>query len=141
MILIEPFFAQYLSHIQLGGAKIVTVPLELKDGRFHLNMDVLRSVLNEKSRMIILNTPHNPTGKVFTREELEEITEILDPYPNCYVLSDEVYDFLTFEGREHVMFANLKNNWEKTITVFSGGKMFACTGWKIGWSIAPADII
>lgn len=98
MILIEPFFAQYTSHIQLGGGKIVTVPLELKDGRFELNFEVLKSVLNEKSRMIILNTPHNPTGKVFTKEELLKITEILDPYPNCYVLSDEVYDFLTFQG-------------------------------------------
>ncbi len=66
MILIEPFFAQYLSHVQLGGATIKTVPLELKDGRFVLNFDVLKSILSEKSRMIILNTPHNPTGKVFT---------------------------------------------------------------------------
>ena len=100
-----------------------------------------KNALSEKTRVIILNTPHNPTGKVFTWDELDEITDLLEQYPNAYVISDEVYDFLTFDDREHIMFANLKDNWKKTITVFSGGKMFACTGWKIGWSIAPADII
>ncbi len=85
-------------------------------------MQELRNNLNEKTRMIILNTPHNPTGKVFTIEELNEITEILEGFPNVYVVSDEVYDFLTFDDHEHHMFANLKDNWHKTITVFSGGK-------------------
>jgi len=108
---------------------------------FKLDLDSLKAALNEKTRLIILNTPHNPTGKVFSRAELLEITEILEGFPHVFVISDEVYDFLTFDDHEHVMFANLKNNWEKTITVFSGGKQFSCTGWKIGWSIAPADII
>jgi kynurenine aminotransferase len=85
-------------------------------------MNEFRSALNPKTRLVILNTPHNPTGKVFTWEELIEITDLLDEFPNAYIISDEVYDFLTFDEREHVMFANLKNNWEKTITVFSGGK-------------------
>lgn len=78
--------------------------------------------MNEKTRLIILNTPHNPTGKVFTRAELEEISSILENYPHVFVISDEVYDFLTFDEHEHVMFANIGKNWEKTITVFSGGK-------------------
>lgn len=108
---------------------------------FKLDLDSLKAALNEKTRLIILNTPHNPTGKVFSRVELLEITEILEEFHHVFVISDEVYDFLTFDDHEHVMFANLKNNWEKTITVFSGGKQFSCTGWKIGWSIAPADII
>lgn len=141
MIVIEPFFPQYLAHIQLGGAKIKTVPLVLVGHEFKLDLDSLKAALNEKTRLIILNTPHNPTGKVFSRAELLEITEILEGFPHVFVISDEVYDFLTFDDHEHVMFANLKNNWEKTITVFSGGKQFSCTGWKIGWSIAPADII
>lgn len=85
--------------------------MNLVDGVFKLDLDILRSTLNEKTRMIMLNTPHNPSGKVFTREELQEISDILEEYPNVYVLSDEVYDFLTFDDREHVIFANLANNW------------------------------
>jgi len=89
----------------------------------------------------MLNTPHNPTGKVFTKEELEEISAILEEYPHVYVLSDEVYDFLTFDNREHHIFANIGDNYKKTITVFSGGKQLCCTGWKIGWAFAQPEII
>ena len=97
--------------------------------------------MSEKTRVILLNTPHNPTGKVFTTEELLEISDILSDYPNCYVIADEVYDFMTFDGREHVLFANIGDNWNRTITIYSGGKLLCCTGWKVGWAIAPAEIL
>lgn len=142
VIFIEPFFAQYTGHTQFARGTIRTVPLEVgEDGEYHLNLDILREVLNDKTRCIIMNTPHNPTGKVFTLKELEEISDILEEYPHVYVLSDDVYDFLTFEGHEHHIFANIKDNWKKTVTIFSGGKILCCTGWKVGWCFGPADII
>lgn len=88
-----------------------------------------------------MNTPHNPTGKVFSLEELQEISDILEEYPHVYVLSDDVYDFLTFDDHEHHIFANIKDNWKKTVTIFSGGKIMCCTGWKVGWCFGPAEII
>jgi len=88
-----------------------------------------------------LNTPHNPTGKVFTREELEEITSILKDFPDCMVLADEVYDFLTYDGLEHTRFATIGDNWNRTVTVYSGGKKFNATGWKVGWAIGHQKLV
>lgn len=91
---------------------------------------------------MLLNNPHNPTGKVFTADDIQQLSEILDRNPHIKVLSDEVYFHLTFDGRKHLSFANYsESNWEKTITVFSGGKLLNCTGWKIGWAIGPANLI
>lgn len=90
---------------------------------------------------MILNTPHNPTGKCFSKEELQTITDILADFPDCLVLSDEVYDFLTFDNTEHVRFATLGNNWDKTVSVYSGGKLFNATGWKVGWAIANPKLL
>lgn len=90
---------------------------------------------------MILNNPHNPTGKNFTYEELKELSDILDEYPNVYVMSDEVYEFLTFDGKKHTLFASIGTNYNKTISIFSGGKLFSATGWKLGWAIAPPDIL
>ena len=141
VILIEPFFAPY-SHLVTSSKGIVkTVPLVLKDSKFVLDLDILRETLNSKTRMLVMNTPHNPTGKVFSLEELEEISEILEEYPHVYVISDEAYNFLTFDGKKHHLFANIKDNWNKTVTVYSGGKAMWATGWKVGWSIGPAEIL
>lgn len=142
VIFIEPFFPQYLGHAQLAKGTIRTVPLVVRgDNEWHLDLDILKETLNEKTRAIILNTPHNPSGKVFSLKELEEISDILEEYPHVYVLSDDVYDFLTFEGFEHHIFATIKDNWKKTVTIFSGGKIMCSTGWKVGWCFSPAEII
>jgi len=102
----------------------------------------LRTALSSpKVKVFLLNTPHNPTGKVFTADELMTITKILEDFPDIIVISDEVYDFLTFDDREHIHFATIRENWGKTISVFSGGKLFNATGWKIGWAIAPKPLI
>jgi aspartate/methionine/tyrosine aminotransferase len=101
----------------------------------------LRKAFSSKTKMLVLNTPHNPTGKCFTREELETISEILKDFPDVVVLSDEVYDFLTFDGLEHIPFATIGDNWNRTVTVYSGGKLLNATGWKVGWSIAPERIL
>jgi len=90
--------------------------------------------------MIIINTPHNPVGKVFTREELETIAAIAEEH-NLLVMADEVYDCLVFDGKEHIRFATLPGMWDRTVTVLSAGKAFAATGWRVGWLIGPPSII
>ena len=87
--------------------------------------------------MFIFNNAQNPTGKIFTKEEMETIAEILKEFPNVIVLSDEVYDFLTFDGKPFLPFASLGDNFNRTVTVYSGGKLFNATGWKCGWAIGP----
>ena len=112
-----------------------------ENNEWQLDFASLESALSEKTRMIILNTPHNPTGKVLTVEEMQRISDLLDKYPRCMVISDEVYDFLTYGGRKHVPFATVGNNWYRTVTVYSGGKMLNCVGWKVGWAIGPQPIV
>ena len=123
VILIEPFFAFYSPLVLNAKGTIKTVPMVLEDSKYRLDLDVLKETLNSKTRLIVLNTPHNPTGKVFTLEELEQISDILEEYPHVYVLSDEVYFFLTFDQRPHHFFANIKDNWKKTVTLYSGSKV------------------
>lgn len=97
--------------------------------------------MSNKTKLLILNSPHNPTGKCFSFEELLEITKILDKFPNCLVISDEVYNFLTFENQIHIPFSTIKDNWFKTVTIYSGGKLLNATGWRIGWAIGPEKLI
>jgi aspartate/methionine/tyrosine aminotransferase len=92
-------------------------------------------------KVFLYNSPHNPTGKNFTAAEVEEISTILQEFPDVKVISDEVYDFLTFDGRKHIPFASLHDNWKRTVSVYSGGKLFNATGWKLGWCIGPQDLI
>mmetsp|Transcript_11566 Transcript_11566/g.17460 ORF Transcript_11566/g.17460 Transcript_11566/m.17460 type:complete len:152 (+) Transcript_11566:401-856(+) len=132
----------YIDHLQMSGGKLKSVPLEVDgEGEWVFDPEVLRSTLTDKTRALILNTPHNPTGKCFTRKELEKITEILEDFPNVIVIADEVYDFLTFDGLEHVPFASIGDNWNRTLTIKSGGKLFNATGWKVGWTMAPERIL
>ena len=132
----------YLDHVELSGGKIRTVPL-VSNNKDDWNFDsaLLREALaSPKVKLFILNTPHNPTGKVFTEDELITITKILEEFPDIIVLSDEVYEFLTFDYRKHLHFAAIRNNWGKTVSIFSGGKLFNATGWKVGWAIAPTSL-
>ena len=142
IIFLEPMFPQYIWEGMLARGTIRSVPFYLDDkDEWQLDLNILRSTLNEKTRVIVLNTPHNPTGKVFTLDELTQISNILDEFPHVYVISDEVYSFLTFDGHDHYCFANIGDNWKKTATIISGGKIFCSTGWKFGWTIGHADIV
>ena len=142
VVVIEPVFQQYIPHVQLGGAKLRSAKLDLdENGEWQLDFESLEAALSEKTRVLMFTTPHNPTGKVFTREEMQRMSDLLDKYPRCLVISDEVYGFVTFGGREHQPFANLGHNWDRTVTIYSGGKMLNCAGWKVGWAIGPAPII
>ena len=85
---------------------------------------------------MIIN-PHNPTGKIFSRKELERLTQIIEKHPQLWVISDDVYYFLPYDGREFTLFANIGDNYKRTVTIFSAGKMLNATGWKVGWAIGP----
>ena len=89
----------------------------------------------------MITNPHNPTSKVFTYEELLRLTEIVEKHPQLVVVSDDVYYFLPYDNREYHLFANIGENYKRTITIFSAGKMMNCTGWKVGWAIGPEDLI
>lgn len=137
----EPCFPMYFDHTYLSRGTVKQAHLEYRDGDWRFDPENLRKSLSSKTKLFLFNNPHNPTGKLFSREEMEQITKVLDEFPHVVVLSDEVYEFLTFDGREHTLFANIGNNWDRTISVFSGGKLFNATGWKVGWAIGPKKLI
>ncbi|KAF8351323.1 1-aminocyclopropane-1-carboxylate synthase 1 [Amanita rubescens] len=148
VIMFEPFFDQYLPSITFNGGKPIYVPLhppaehlqKTSSGDWTIDFDELRRAVTPRTKMIIVNTPHNPIGKVFTRTELEKIAAIAEEF-NLLVMSDEVYDCLVYDGKEHVRIANLPGMWDRTVTVGSAGKSFAATGWRIGWLFGPESII
>jgi aspartate/methionine/tyrosine aminotransferase len=142
VVTFEPMFQMYIDHMQLVGATLKGVPLEVdKNRQWVFDPKKLRKALTKKTKLLILNSPQNPSGKCFSKKEMLQITESLKDYPDVVVMSDEVYDFLTFDKTEHVRYAALGNNWERTITVYSGGKLFNATGWKIGWAIATPKLL
>lgn len=137
VILFEPFYDSYHANALLAGAVPVCVTLRRPD--FSLDLAELERAITGRTRMVIVNTPHNPTGRVFTRNELTDLAAIVQRH-DLLVLSDEVYEFLVFDGSNHVPFASLPGMRERTITVSSTGKTFGMTGWKIGYSMAPASL-
>jgi len=148
VIMFEPFFDQYLPSVTFNGGKPVYVPLHPPNASIEkptsndwtIDEAELRRAVTPRTKMIIVNTPHNPVGKVFTQQELEMIAAIAEEH-NLLVMADEVYDCLVFDGKQHLRIANLPGMWDRTVTVGSAGKAFAATGWRIGWLIAPASII
>jgi len=155
VILFEPFFDIYCGSLTFAGAKLVPVQLHLRkpaanaDGSepdlsssmYQFDVAELTAAFSDKTKMIWINTPHNPTGKMFSREELEVIAELVRKHPKCIVLSDEVYEWITYDDTVHNRFATLPGMWERTVTVSSAAKTFSVTGWKIGWSIGPHNLV
>jgi len=133
VVLVEPFYDSYPAVIAMAGGVARTVRLEPPDFRFPI--DALRRAVNARTRAILINTPHNPTGRVLTDEELTAIADVAQRH-DVVVVSDEVYEKIVFEGR-HRSIATLPGMRERTIVLSSLGKTFSLTGWKIGWSIAP----
>lgn len=137
VIVLEPCYDSYVASIEMCDAKIVPVTLKLP--QFNFDINELKNAITKNTKLLILNNPHNPTGKVFTPEELEIIAKLAIDN-DFYILSDEVYEFLTFDCK-HTPTASIKNLRERTITVSSTGKTFGVTGWKIGWAAAPTQLI
>ncbi|MGO3885631.1 MAG: aminotransferase class I/II-fold pyridoxal phosphate-dependent enzyme [Mycetocola sp.] len=134
----EPCYDAYGALISLAGGTQVAVPLS-GDG-FELDLDRLREAVSDKTRVIIVNDPHNPTGMVLTEEARLEIVRLAHRH-DVILLTDEVYEHLVFDGATHRGIAQVPGAWERTITVSSGGKTFNTTGWKIGWALGPAALI
>jgi len=135
-IMFSPIYDTYVPCVQMCGGKAVTVPLEPPTFRF--DPQRLRDAFNSKTRAIILNTPHNPTGTVFNLSELELIRDLCIEH-NCYAITDEVYEHLVFDHHKHISLVTLEGMRERTITISSTAKTFSMTGWKIGYTIAPPE--
>lgn len=138
VVTFEPYYDSYAATIALAGGVRRTSVLRFPD--FAVDEASLRAAFSERTRLVLLNTPHNPTGKVFTREELELIASLAREY-DAWVVTDEVYEHLTFDGVEHLPIATLPGMVERTLTISSAGKTFSTTGWKVGWVSGPADAV
>ena len=137
VILFEPYYDSYQANVLLAGGVPTHVTLHKPDFRF--DPEELERSIAPKTTMLVLNNPQNPTGKMFSRDELETIAAVAIRH-DLIVLSDEVYEFLTFDGNQHIPIATLPGMRERTITISSTGKTFGMTGWKIGYAIAPAPL-
>jgi len=140
VLLIEPFFDTYSPVIAMAGSRRVSVPL-VADGRgFVLDVDAVRAAITPRTRALIVNSPHNPTGMVLSDHELRALADIAIE-ADLLVISDEVYEHLVFDGRRHLPISTYPGMVERTVTISSAAKMFNCTGWKIGWACGPADLV
>ena len=129
VIALEPYYDSYAACIAMAGA--IRVPVTLRPPEFRPDLDAMRDAITSRTRLILLNSPHNPTGMVATRDELNAIAELAIRH-NLLVVTDEVYEHLVFD-REHIPMATLPGMRERTVTISSGGKTLSFTGWKIGW--------
>jgi N-succinyldiaminopimelate aminotransferase len=137
VIVFEPLYDSYAASIAMGGATRRVVSLTAPD--FRISADALRAAVTERTKVILLNTPHNPTGTVASAQELAAVAAVAVEH-DLVVVTDEVYEHLAYEGR-HVPIATLPGMRERTVTISSAGKSFNCTGWKVGWVCAPPDLV
>ncbi|MBK6887193.1 MAG: pyridoxal phosphate-dependent aminotransferase [Tetrasphaera sp.] len=137
VVTFEPYYDSYAATIALAGATRRTSVLRFPD--FAVDEGSLRAAFSDRTRVVLVNTPHNPTGKVFSRAELELVAALAREH-DAWVVTDEVYEHLTF-GPAHIPMSTLPRMAERTLTISSGGKTFSTTGWKVGWVSGPADAI
>ncbi|GAA2579266.1 pyridoxal phosphate-dependent aminotransferase [Actinomadura fulvescens] len=140
VIVFEPYYDSYAATIALAGAVRRPVTLRPVEGRFTFDPDELRAAVGPRTRAVLVNSPHNPAGTVFTREELEVIAGVCREH-DLIAITDEVYEYLTFDDTEHIPLATLDGMRERTVSISSTGKTFSVTGWKTGWVTAPAPYI
>lgn len=136
VVILEPCYDSYVAAVELAGAKIVPVTLKLPEFKF--DIEELKNAISSKTKLLILNNPHNPTGKVFSADEIKVIADLAKKF-DFYILSDEPYEFLTF-GVEHTPTAKFDGLKERTITISSTAKTFGLTGWKIGWVATTPEL-
>ncbi|MGW1799757.1 pyridoxal phosphate-dependent aminotransferase [Streptomyces sp. NPDC001984] len=140
VIAFEPYYDSYAAGIAMAGGTRVPVTLRPDGGRFRLDLDELRAAVTDRTRLLLVNTPHNPTGAVLTREELAAVAE-LAVERDLLVVTDEVYEHLVFDDAEHLPLATFPGMRERTVTIGSAGKTFSFTGWKVGWVTGTPELV
>lgn len=142
VVLFQPYYDSYVAAIALAGARRVPVLLrpERPGGRFTFDPDELRRAITPRTRLLLLNSPHNPTGTVLTEGELRVIADLAVEH-DLLVVTDEVYEYLTYDGSHHVPIATFPGMRERTVSISSAGKTFSATGWKVGWLLAPVELV
>lgn len=140
VVALEPYYDSYAACIAMAGGRRVPVTLRPDQGRFRLDLDELRAAVTDRTRLLLINTPHNPTGTVLTREELAAVAE-LAVERDLLVVTDEVYEHLVFDGAEHLPLATFPGMRERTVTIGSAGKTYSFTGWKVGWVTGTAELV
>ena len=138
VVVLEPYYDSYTAMIQMAGG--VRRPVTLRSPTFRLDVDELRAAVTPRTRFVLLNSPHNPTGTVLTRDELQAVADLAIEH-DLVVITDEVYEHLVYDGHEHVPLATLPGMFERTLTLSSAGKSYSFTGWKVGWATGPADLV
>jgi N-succinyldiaminopimelate aminotransferase len=137
VVALEPFYDSYAAGIAMAGG--VRVPVTLRPPGFRLDVDRLRAAVTPRTRLILLNSPHNPTGTVLTRDELQAVADVATEH-DLIVVTDEVYEHMAFET-PHIPISTLPGMWDRTLTISSAGKTFSFTGWKVGWATGPAPLV
>ncbi|KHN73522.1 Kynurenine--oxoglutarate transaminase 3 [Toxocara canis] len=145
VIVLQPAYDCYVPQVEIAGGTAVPIPLELASSAkssadYRVNLAAIEAKITDRTKFIVINNPHNPTGKLFSREELEGIADIVKRH-NLLVIADEVYEWHVYQGREMIRFASIPGMYERTITIGSAGKIFSVTGWKLGWAIGPAALL
>ena len=138
VIALEPYYDSYVACIQLAGGVRRAVTLRAPD--FRLDVAELRAAASDRTRVLLLNSPHNPTGTVLRPEELQALADLAIER-DLVVISDEVYEHLTYDGIRHVPIASLPGMAQRTLTISSSGKTFSLTGWKVGWACGPRRLV
>jgi N-succinyldiaminopimelate aminotransferase len=137
VIALEPFYDSYAAGIAMAGGRRVGITLRAPD--FRLDVDRLRDAVTDRTRLILLNSPHNPTGTVLNRDELQAVADLAIER-DVIVVTDEVYEHMAYDV-EHIPLATLPGMADRTVTISSAGKTFSFTGWKVGWAVGPADLV
>lgn len=140
VVVFEPYYDSYLANLAMAGAVRRPVQLRSEGSRFTFDPAELRAAITPKARLLLLNSPHNPTGKVFTREELDLIAQLCQEH-DLIAVTDEVYEHLIYDGKQHIPLATLPGMAERTLTISSAGKTFSVTGWKVGWVCGPSPLV
>jgi N-succinyldiaminopimelate aminotransferase len=138
VVVLEPYYDSYTAMIQIAGG--IRRPVTLRAPDFRLDIDALRAAVGPRTRFVLLNSPHNPTGTVLTRAELQAVADLAIEH-DLVVITDEVYEHLTFADHEHVPISTLPGMFERTLTLSSAGKSYSVTGWKVGWATGPAALV
>ncbi|MFF0834069.1 MULTISPECIES: pyridoxal phosphate-dependent aminotransferase [unclassified Streptomyces] len=140
VVALEPYYDSYAASIAMAGGRRVPVTLRPHEGAFRLDLDELRAAVTDRTRLLLINTPHNPTGTVLTRDELAAVAE-LAVERDLLVVTDEVYEHLVFDDAEHTPLATFPGMRERTVTIGSAGKTYSFTGWKVGWVTGTPELV